>query len=90
MTRFKYPVRIYKMTNQIISNKPCISGLYGLALKRIKDCERVKGEIIPFPKIFERLCCCFSIKKQEAFEILFIMRDFDLIEIKKFHGVIIK
>ncbi len=78
------------MKQELKSNKPRISGLYAIALKRIKDCEKVKGEIIPFPKIFERLCCCFSIKKSEAFEILFIMRDFDLIEIKKFHGVVIK
>lgn len=68
------------------ANKSC-TGLYGLALKRIKDCEKVKGEIIPFPKIFERLCCCFSIKKQEAFEILFVLRDFSKIEVIPYHGI---
>jgi len=77
------------MIKQIQANKSRF-GLYSLALERIKECERVKKQIISFPEIFEKLCRGFSITKKEAWELLFILRDFDLIEIKKFHGVVIK
>ena len=65
-------------------------GLYSLALERIKECEEVKGKIIPFPKVFEKLCRSFQIKKNQCWEILFMLQDFEMIEIVKFHGVRIK
>jgi len=77
------------MKNITIANKSCRFGLYSLALKRIKECESSR-KIIPFPSVFGKLCCSFSIKKKEAWELLFILRDFDMVEIVPFHGVKIK
>jgi hypothetical protein len=80
------------MKQTIIANKEGsnVFGLYSLALERIKECEEVNGKIIPFPKVFEKLCRSFQIKKPQCWEILFILRDFEMIEIVKFHGVRIK
>ena len=78
------------MENVEIADKECRFGLYNLALIRIKGLEEVKGKIIPFPEIFQKICRSYSIKKKEAFEILFILRDFDMIEIVPYHGVKIK
>jgi len=78
------------MKQQIIANKERVFGLYSLALIRIEECEKVKAEIISFPKVFEKLCRGFSIKKKEAWELLYILRDFDQIKIVPYHGVIVK
>jgi hypothetical protein len=78
------------MRKQIIPNKERAFGLYSLALLRIKECEQLRGEVISFSKIFESLCRQFSIKKSDAWELLFILRDFGFIDIVKFHGVIFK
>lgn len=75
------------MKQQTTANKYRCSGLYGLALSRITECGKVKGEIISFPKIFEKLCRGFSIQKQEVWEILRIFRDLGQIEIVPYHGV---
>jgi hypothetical protein len=44
-------------------------------------------DIISFPHLFEKLCRNFSISKQECWELLFLLREFGLIEIVKGHGV---
>ncbi|MBS3071163.1 hypothetical protein J4407_02585 [Candidatus Pacearchaeota archaeon] len=75
------------MNKQTLTNKERVFGLYSLALIRIKECEKVKGEIIRFPILFEKLCRSFSIKKKEAWELLFILSDFGFIEIVRFHGI---
>jgi len=75
------------MNKQIIPNKSRVFGLYGLLLKRIEECENVEGEIIRFPKVFLALCRGFSIKKKEAWELLYLLRDFGLIKIIAGHGV---
>lgn len=63
-----------------------VNGLYGLTLKRLAEC-KVKGkEIIPFPKIFQKLGSSFCISKPEVWSILFILRDLGFIEIIAFHG----
>lgn len=64
-------------------------GLYNLALIRIEECKNSK-DIIPFPKIFQKLCRSFSISKKEAWEVLFILRDFGFIEIVPYHGIVLK
>ena len=69
--------------------KERVSGLYGLALRRIEECKSRK-EIIPFPEVFGSLCRGFSIKKVFAWEILFILRDLEFIEIVAFKGVKLK
>ena len=65
-------------------------GLYNIALRRIEECEKVKKEIISFPTIFEKLCRGFSIKKREAWEVLFILREFGFIRIVPFRGIVIE
>ena len=76
------------MIKQITTNKQRF-GLYNLAYKRIEECKNSK-DIIPFPKVFQKLCRSFSISKTEAWELLYIMRDFDLIKIVPYHGVSLK
>lgn len=68
--------------------QPIRRGLYGILWKRLeklqKDC---KKDIIPFPEIFGKLCGNFSIKKEDCWEILFLLRDLGLIEIVPYHGI---
>jgi hypothetical protein len=65
-------------------------GLYCLALRRIEECEKIKGEMISFPIVFQSLCRSFSIKKREAWEILFILREFGAIKFVPTRGVILQ
>lgn len=65
-------------------------GLYSLAYNRICELEESKGKIIPLPKLFERICRSFQIKKKDAWEIIYVLRDMGKIEIVPFHGVVIK
>lgn len=76
------------MEKQSLALKSRPFGLYNLAFRRIEECQKHR-EVIPFPEIFEKLCRAFSIKKNEAWEILFILRDFGMIKIVPYHGVII-
>jgi hypothetical protein len=63
-------------------------GLYGIFMRRLNEIgAQTKREIIPFPAIFEKLCRNFSLKKQECWEILFILRDTGFIKIVPYHGV---
>lgn len=66
-----------------------LQGLYGLAVARLKEC-RVRNGIIRFPDVFSKLCTTFSLKKEECWELLFLFRDFGLIEIICGHGVRIR
>ena len=76
------------MVNPKTANKERSFGLYGLAIKRIGECGGRK-EIIPFPVIFEKLCRSFSITKKEAWELLYLFREFEIIKIVCGHGVVI-
>ena len=78
------------MKEEEIANKDRGFGLYNLALIRIKEKEKSEGQIIPFPKVFEVICRSFSIKKKEAWEVLFILRDFSKIKLVPYHGIILK
>ena len=69
-------------------NKERGFGLYGLALERLKECEDHR-QIIPFPKLFEKLCRSFQIKKKQTWEILFILRDLGFLKIVPTKGVIL-
>lgn len=63
-------------------------GLYGLFLRRINEVKReVKKEVIPFNSLYEKLCRNFSITKSECRELLYLVRDFGMIEIVPCHGV---
>lgn len=78
------------MKKVLQTNKERTSGLYNLALERIRECETCIGGTIPFPKVFEKLCRSFSISKKEAWEILYILQDFGKIKVVPYHGVVIK
>lgn len=67
-----------------------ILGLYGLAYNRILSLPKSREGIIRFPSVFERLCKSFQIKKDEAWELLYILRDTGHIEIVAYQGVKIK
>tara|TARA_Y100000310_G_scaffold200877_1_gene200944 strand:+ start:3075 stop:3332 length:258 start_codon:yes stop_codon:yes gene_type:complete len=78
------------MIQDIITNKP--RGLYTKLLLRLKEAEEeIKGcskqDYIPFPVVFEKLCRNFCITKAECWECLFILNEFNLIEIVKFRGI---
>ena len=82
---------IRQMDKKIIPNKPRV-GLYGKFYQRLVEIEDSIGNCskknyIPFPKVFEKVCRGFSIKKSDAWEVLFLLRDVGLIEIIKFKGI---
>ena len=62
-------------------------GLYSIFLKRLKELKPDKSGIIRFPKVFEKLCSSFQITKKQCWDILFMFRDFGLIEIVRGQGV---
>lgn len=64
------------------------TGLYGLCLERLRELEKtVKKDILPFPEVRRKLCSNFSINKQKCLELLYLLREFNLIEIVPFHGI---
>jgi len=64
------------------------SGLYNILFRRLIEVrESCKKEIIPFPELFEKICRNFSITKQEAWEVLFLLNDLELIQIIAGHGI---
>jgi hypothetical protein len=72
-------------------------GLYFIALQRLEELNvecRNKSwksdKIIPFPKVFEKLCVTFSIPKEVCWEVLFLLREFGFIEIIPYHGIKLK
>jgi hypothetical protein len=70
-----------------------IRGLYGLfweRLKELKKHENPKSKIIRFPEVYEKLCSNFSMPKDLAKEILYIFRDFGLIEVVAYQGIKLK
>lgn len=80
------------MSRTKTGDKAIPSGLYGIALQRIIALDKYsnqKSKIIRFPKVFEIVCRSFSVKKDEAWSILFVLRDFGFIKIIPFQGIII-
>ena len=63
-----------------------------LILKRLREMrlKRPKGETIPFPEVFARVCPVFCITKEEAWFALKSMEEKGLIEVVPFHGVRVK
>jgi hypothetical protein len=65
-----------------------VGGLYGLFLQRLEKAgEVMHKKIIPFPIIFQKLCASFTLKRQQCWDILFMLRDLGFIEIIPYHGV---
>jgi len=46
-----------------------------------------QNKILPFPAVFEAICRKCSIKKAKAWECLFFLSEFGLIEVVRFHGI---
>lgn len=67
-----------------------MSGLYFIALKRLNKLDKSKEGVIRFPKVFEKLCCTFMIKKKECWEMLLMFRDLGFVEIVPFQGIKIR
>lgn len=45
---------------------------------------------IPFADIFKKIGGCFCLRKEEIWNKLFLLKEFGLIEIIPFHGVVLK
>lgn len=72
-----------------VEDKPRLSGLYGLAFKRLEEINNTKN-IINFKDCFSRLSVSFSIPKKDCWEVIFILRDAGLLEIVRGHGIRIR
>ena len=86
-----------KQTNLAKKNVAMVSGtaniLHSLLMKRIielKDLANHESGIIRFPPVFEKICRNFSISKQEAWELLFLLKDLNYIDIIPYQGIKIK
>jgi len=67
-----------------------MTGLYTTALHRISKMRNktdIHDEIIRFPDVFEELCRSYQIPKTEAWEILFLLRDFGFVDVIRFQGI---
>lgn len=74
-----------EQTNQQTKNR---IGLYSVLFRRLNEIKkRYRKDIISFPHLFEKLCRNFSISKQECWELLFLLKEFELIELVEGHGV---
>lgn len=63
-------------------------GLHAICLKRLNELqEEHKNETIPFSDAFEKICRNFSITKQQAWDVLLLMRDAGFIEVVRFRGI---
>lgn len=60
-----------------------------LWFEMLKDLDSIKNkkEIIPFPLVFQKICSRFSMKKSKAWNCLFFLAEFGLIDIIKYHGI---
>ncbi len=56
-------------------------------IKRLKECEKSKSEIIKFSKIFSKICSIFSMPKKDAWRLLYSLHDLSIIQIIPHHGV---
>ncbi len=71
-----------------MENKNNSFGLYRLLFERLNELKtKYHKEIISFPHLFEKICRNFSINKKQAWELLFILREFGFIEIIAGHGI---
>lgn len=76
------------MKQYSLANKSrCHEGLYQIFLKRIYELKDPNSEIIPFPKVFSSCCVKFSLKKEQAWEVLFLLHDIGFITIINGHGL---
>lgn len=63
-------------------------GLYGLLFKRLGELKASSNtEIIPFQAVLKKLCSNFSMSKQQCWDILFMLRELEIVEIVPFKGI---
>lgn len=67
-----------------------MTGLYFIALERIRKLDKSKEGIIRFPKVFEKLCSTFCITKKDCWEVLLIFRDLGFVEVVPHQGIKLK
>jgi hypothetical protein len=65
-------------------------GLLWFEMLKILSTIRTKNGIISFPNYFEQICRKFSIKKSKAWNCMFFLVEFGLIEIVSCHGIRLK
>ncbi|MEK6800532.1 MAG: hypothetical protein AABY05_01235 [Nanoarchaeota archaeon] len=75
------------LTKENIILKPKTEGLLWFEMLKALNSINNKKEIIPFPFVFEKICRRFSIKKAKAWNCLFFLAEFGLIDIVRFHGI---
>jgi hypothetical protein len=87
--RTRVLARIYNMNKKITALKIRLpkEGFYLIIWKRMYSCKKEGSELIPFPKIFSKLCVSLQITKQQAWEILYFFNDLGLIQIVCGHGI---
>lgn len=71
----------------IIIKKANKSGLYTLALWRIKKLRSSPDGIIRFPNVFESLGRSFQINKSDIWELLFLFREFGFVDLVRCQGI---
>lgn len=76
-----------KLTLKTNNSTPGLKFLQRLKEVYQKIPPKSKTEFIPFPDVFQKLCVSFSIKKQEAWNWLFIIRDLGFIEVVASRGI---
>ena len=63
-------------------------GLYGILFQKLKEIKKqYHRDIISFPHLFEKICRQFSINKKQCWELMFLLREFGLVEIINGHGI---
>ncbi len=65
-------------------------GIYAIIEKRIISCKRENETVIPFPRIFSKLCASLQISKKQCWELLYFFTDMQIIEIICGHGIKLK
>ena len=64
------------------------TGLYTLFLQRLASLERhARNGIIPFPYVWASLCPNFKLRKQQCWDIFFMLQEVGVIEIVPFRGI---
>ena len=70
---------------QALSERPF--GLSEIALSRLANLEKSRYGIIRFPLVFQKLCTSFQIPKDQAWRLLFSLRDKGYIDIVPYQGI---
>lgn len=66
------------MRKKTFLNKP--RGLYGKFALRLKEIDR-SPRSVPWADVYEKLCRCFSLRKQEIREVILLLNDLGLVAI---------